>query len=222
MLDGCHVLAYLARRAEETSYLNHRERSSLLYTLGHLGEEGAAALHAIIGHTYNYRPEITDRYLAKLPSHPMSCPKLKELHPEAAALGACTCEFDVRGRAYPTPLLFALKPAEIPAFRKPASARSAPEAGAGRGEANGRRSSANVRSGSPSGSDLARQAEEKVKKLGELHRHRRGVEASIERLHRDLAAIFDAAGTDALDLPSGRVRRLPRAQGEGWDFVVEL
>lgn len=220
MLDGCHVLAYLARRAEETSYLNHRERSSLLCTLGHLGEEGAAALHAIIGHTYNYRPEVTDRHLARLPSHPMSCPKLKELHPEAAALVACRCDFPLRpGRGYPTPLLFALKPGEIPAFRKPPPAPPPGEPPAARASSPAPPAS---RPATTSAAELQHQAEEKVKKLGELHRHRRGVEASIQRLHRELAELFEAAATDALDLPTGRLRRLPRADGEGWDFVVEI
>lgn len=220
MLDGCHVLGYLAKRAEATSYLNHRERSSLLCTLGHLGEEGAAALHSIIGHTYNYRLEITDRHIGRLPSHPMSCPKLRELHPEAAALGACKCEFGVRGRVYPTPVLFALKPGEIAAFRKRKAdrgpARSRGERG--RSEPPASRNTA----AATSAPDLHRQAEQAVHKLGELHRHRRGVEASIERLHRELAEIFDAAGADTLDLATGRLRRLRRSEGEGWDFVIEV
>jgi hypothetical protein len=221
MLDGCHVLGYLARRAEATSYLNHRERSTLLCTLGHLGEEGAAALHAIIGHTYNYRPEITDRHISRLPSHPMSCPKLRELHPEAAALGVCTCEFAVRGRAYPTPLLFALKPGEIPTFRRPAPVRT-PAPPAGDRRRGGPAPAATAAATETPAATLRRRAEVTVKKLAELHRHRRGVEASIERLHGELAATFDAAGADTLDLATGRLRRVRRAGGEGWDFVIEV
>ena len=68
ILDGCRVLAHLARHAEATSYLNHRERTTLLCTLGHLGQEGAEALHVLIGHTYNYRAEVTTRHIGRLPS----------------------------------------------------------------------------------------------------------------------------------------------------------
>lgn len=117
-LEGCHVLGYLAQKSERTSYLNHRERWSLLCGLGHLGEEGRVALHAIIGHTYNYRREVTERNIERLPPWPISCPKLRELHPEAAAVGTCSCQFDLRGRGYPTPVLYALRPSEVPAFRQ--------------------------------------------------------------------------------------------------------
>ena len=63
-----------------------------------LAEEGRAALHAIIGHTYNYRREVTERHVDKLPDSPMSCPKVRELHPQALAAGPCACRFDLRGR----------------------------------------------------------------------------------------------------------------------------
>jgi hypothetical protein len=75
VLDGCKILGYLERKARDTAYLDHTERTTLLCTLGHLGAEGKAALHAVIGHTYNYRPEITERHAARVPEFPMSCPK---------------------------------------------------------------------------------------------------------------------------------------------------
>jgi len=151
----------------------------------------------------------------------MSCPKLRELHPEAAALGVCTCEFSVRGRGYPTPLLFALKPGEIPAFRKPQPVRAPARPAAGHAR-RGSSPAAATATAETSAAALRRRAEETVEKLTELHRHRRGVEASIERLHGELAAMFDAADTDTLDLATGRLRRGRRAGGEGWDFLIEL
>ncbi|MGH9361529.1 MAG: TOTE conflict system archaeo-eukaryotic primase domain-containing protein, partial [Thermoanaerobaculia bacterium] len=219
MLDGCHVLAYLARRAEETSYLNHRERFSLLCALGHLGEEGAAALHAIISRTYNYRPEITSRYIERLPSHPISCPKLRELHPEAAALGACTCSFDLRGKGYPTPLLFALKVSEVPAFRSAQRAGAPPRQEKASAAGGGAVPPAGPRSATR---DLRQEAEERLNKMAELRRHQQGIEASIARLRRELAEIFDAASTDTLELSLGRLRRVRREAGDGWDFVIEV
>jgi hypothetical protein len=225
MLEGCHVLAYLARRAEETSYLNHRERFSLLCALGHLGEEGAAALHAIISHTYNYRPEITSRYIARLPEYPISCPKLRELHPEAAALGVCKCEFGLRGRGYPTPLLFALAVSEVPAFRSAPGAAGSRRPAAGtavsgsRGTSSPGISSAAV---APVAPDLRQEAEERLHKLSELRRHRQGIEASIARLRRELAELFEAASTETLETSLGRLRRVRREGGDGWDFLIEV
>jgi RNA-directed DNA polymerase len=220
MLTGCHVLAYLARRAQETRYLNHRERSSLLCALGHLGEEGTAALHAIISHTYNYRPEVTARHIGRLPPFPISCPRLRELHPEAAAFGVCRCKFDLHGRGYPTPLLLALKPAQVPAFR------------AGRGDAAGRptreEQSERSREESPGPrraaavSNLGEQAEEKLAKLAELRRHQRGIETSMSRVRRELGELFDAGGSDVFELPLGRLRRVRHEGRDEWDFVIEV
>lgn len=208
ILEGCHVLGDLAEKAERTSYLNHRERSSLLWVLGHLGDEGRAALHAIIAHTYNYSPEVTDRHIGRLPPFPISCPKLKEMHPEAAALHPCSCQFELRGRGYPSPLLHALKVSEVPAFRKP-PAREAREA-------------PGVAAEKEAAEQQAKEAEERVRKIAELKRHRRGLEAAIDRLQAELAAIFDGAGTETLQLSIGVLRRVERPQGEGWDFVIEV
>lgn len=205
LLERCYVLAHLARKVRQTSYLSHRERWSLLCTLGHLGDEGRAALHALIALTYNYRAEVTDRQIERLPPFPISCPKLREIHPEAAALGRCRCEFDLRGRGYPTPLLHALKPSEIPVFRKPSREVA-------------------QREPAPAAPALHQEAEDRVRKIAELKRHRRGIEASLERLHAELGALFDRAeaGGDALQLSTGVLRRVQRAGKEGWDFVIEV
>ncbi len=193
LLEGCRVLAYLARRAEETAYLNHRERYTLLCTLGHLGDEGKAALHAIIGHTYNYRRQVTARHVKRLPGSPMSCPKVRELHPGALADGGCDCQFALRGRGYPTPVLHVLKPSEVAAFRKPAKVG---------GKGASRRPPARDRV-----AEVRRRCEEKVRKIAELNRHRRGLDASVARIKRELAALFDEAGVDVLETATGTLRR---------------
>ena len=219
MIDGCHLLGYLARKAEATRYLDHRERLSLLCTLGHLGAEGTAALHATIGHTYNYRPEITQRHVDRLPSSPISCPKLRELHPEAAATHPCECRFELRGRGYPTPLLFGLKASEIAAFRVAASkktSRPAPQAPRPSDPAPSKGTG-----GGDSGSAIAR-AEEKVKKIAELKRHRRGIEASIDRLRGELEEILAESGQDSLQLTMGTLKQVPKDDGEGSELVIEV
>ncbi|HEX4955818.1 MAG TPA: CRISPR-associated primase-polymerase type A1 [Thermoanaerobaculia bacterium] len=208
MIEGCHVLGYLARRARETSYLNHRERSSLLCTLGHLGEEGAAALHSIIRHTYNYRRDVTQRHIERLPAFPMSCPKLKEIHPQAAALGTCSCDFRIRGKGYPTPLLLALKPSQIPAFQPRAKETPAPVS-----------PSAKPAESVPS---PASEAEGQVQRIAELKRQRRSLEAAILRTEQELGQLFERAGTDRLALALGVLKRVARAEGEGWDFLIEV
>lgn len=216
ILDGCRVLGDLERKARETFYLNHRERWTLLCTLGHLGDEGRSALHAIIANTYNYSAEVTARQIGRRPEFPMSCPKVRELHPESAALGACTCEFPSRGRCYPTPLLFALRPSQIPAFRRrrtdAAEKRRVPAAA----------QSGTLSAGSAAVTEDAFDADSILEKITELRRHRRGIDASLERLHRELLQKFESAGADTLPVRMGRLRRVRRGNGEGWELVIEL
>jgi len=133
LLEKCSVLRQLADRADKTFYLTHQERTVLLCTLGHLGDEGRAALHEIIGKCHNYRRETTDRYIAKMPASPISCARMRERLPQVTATADCNCLFRLRGRAYPTPILHVLKPSEIPVFRKevpktPSRTPSAPNA----------------------------------------------------------------------------------------------
>lgn len=201
ILDGCHVLGFLAKKVGQTSYLNHRERWSLLCALGHLGDEGRSALHAIISQTYNYQREVTDRQIDRLPPWPISCPKLRELHPEAAAVGTCKCQFDLRGRGYPTPVLYALRPSEVPAFR---AVREPRKEGVSQVDA------------------LRQTVEEKVAKIAELKRHRKGVEAALERCQAELASLFEEQGTERLQLTLGVLRRVQGEDGKGWEFVIEV
>lgn len=215
MLQECHVLGYLKRRAEETSYLNHRERSSLLYTLGHLGEEGAEAIHSIISHTYNYRAEVTDRHIHRLPPWPISCPKLRMLHPEAIAFGSCKCEFKLRGRAYPTPVLFALKPSQVPVFK--------PQDGAAKRVSIPKRQKQQNDSSSPSLESQTAAAEQMVRKLFELKRSRREIDAAIRNLEAELLALFEGCGGEEIELSLGVLKRKKRGDGvDGWDFSIEV
>ncbi len=206
VLEGCKILGYLAKKAQDTSYLDHTERTTLLCTLGHLGEEGAAALHAIIRHTYNYSRDVTDRHISRRPEFPMSCPKVRERHPEAAALAPCTCRFALRGGAYPTPVLYALKPSEIPAFRRRGRRASA---GAGDDERPAERGTG------PSQAGVRREAEALLGKLAELKRHRRGIDRSIARTEGELAALLERSGQSELQTSLGLLRRLSESAGGG-------
>ncbi len=218
LLEGCRVLGYLAKRAEQTSYLNHRERLTLLCCLGHLGDEGRAALHTIIGHTYNYRREVTDRHTDRMPEYPISCPKVRELHPEAGVEGSCACQFDLRGRGYPTPVLHALRPAEVPVWRQRKASRKPPSREGAAGKSPPRQGNAGPGGGQPGGD----RPEALVRKLAELKRHRRGLDGSIERLSRELAELFDERGADHLQLSIGTLRRVRPEPTAGWVFSIEV
>ncbi len=123
MLKGCNILRYLVQKARETNYLNHGERGTLLYTLGHLGDDGKAYLHRVIGKTINYDYDITEKYIRKMKEYPISCPRIREVHQDLLGAVECQCEFRLPPRGYPSPILYALQAGTRPPRRK-----AAPEA----------------------------------------------------------------------------------------------
>lgn len=113
LLAGCALVRHLANKARTAEHLDHSERLSLLYTLGHLGVAGRRAIHEIIGPCRNYDTDETERQLSKLGGLPMSCARLREKHLTPELAPQCACDFgDIRG-GYPTPLL------HVAGFRRP-------------------------------------------------------------------------------------------------------
>lgn len=109
VMDGCAVLQHLADKAAAVGHLDHAERLSLLYSLGHLGEAGRRAIHEIVGRCGNYSQVETSRQIGRLSGLPISCTRMREKHVTEELAPRCTCDFgDVRRRGgYPTPLLHA-------------------------------------------------------------------------------------------------------------------
>lgn len=48
------------------------------------------------------------------------------------------------------------------------------------------------------------------------------LEAALERLHAELAALFEEEGTETLQLSLGVLRRVRREEGKGWELVIEV
>ena len=94
VLAGCHRLRRLAEKAASVGHLDHGERLSLLYSLGHLGKEGRRCIHAIIGKCANYDVAETERHIAGLRGLPIGCRRLKDKHPELGGETDCECTFD--------------------------------------------------------------------------------------------------------------------------------
>ncbi len=109
-MDGCAVLRHLADKASAGGHLDHAERLSLLYSLGHLGEPGHRAIHGIIGGCHNYDPGETSRQISRLSGLPIGCARMRDKHATPEILPLCNCEFGpVRRRGgYPTPVLHAI------------------------------------------------------------------------------------------------------------------
>lgn len=109
VLAGCAILRHLAEKARDVGHLNHGERLSLLYSLGHLDAPGAQAIHTIIRPCKNYDVAETSRQIENRRGLPVSCTRLREKHATPDLLPLCRCDFgDLRHRGgYATPLLHA-------------------------------------------------------------------------------------------------------------------
>ena len=109
MVSGCKVVRHLMSKAKETNYLNHYERTCLLYTLSFAGDEGCRLLHKIISYCINYDYQYTQRQIDRRKESPISCARIMEHFPELAETLPCDCKFDLPPRSYPSPVLYLLK-----------------------------------------------------------------------------------------------------------------
>lgn len=235
LLDGCAIVHGLVEKAKATHYLNHQERLTLLYTLGHLGDEGRKYLHQVIGYTINYDYDITESYIRKMKPYPISCPKVKERHAELAVNSACDCHFKLPKGGYPSPTLHAFRslpkvwPPPNPqprAGRLPSQEKAARGVSAlpSSGKAEVSRGDDASRPVNQGDRDSYRSAQEELnatlKKYIELKRHLRGVEKSLQRIEAELAAIFDRAGTDRLETELGVLIR--RKEKDKTEWIIDL
>ncbi len=105
VLQGCAVIRALTEKAFATAHLAHIERHVLKCVFGHVGERGRAFLHAVIGACADYKAEVTDYHIGRLPSHPIGCPKIRSHLPDLVETVPCACEFDLPEGGYPSPVL---------------------------------------------------------------------------------------------------------------------
>lgn len=109
MVKSCKVLNHLITKARETNYLNHYERSCLLYTLSFAGEEGCRLLHRAISFCINYDYQYTQKQIERRKESPISCARIMENFPELSETLHCDCKFKLPPRSYPSPVLYLLE-----------------------------------------------------------------------------------------------------------------
>jgi hypothetical protein len=201
LLSGCKVINYLVNKARDTHYLNNSERITLLYTLGHLGQEGKDFLHKVISNCINYDYDYTEKQIRKMKSSPISCPKIREKHEDFALDLGCNCNFRIPYKGYPSPVLHAFKQPKKWPFQSPLlnekstinqDNRTIPESISG---------------------DL--------KKYIELKKQLGGVEKSIHRIEEEMSSYFDKAGTESIITEYGLLER-KRRSGNKFEWTIKL
>ena len=108
VLRGCVIVRSLCAQARMTGFLRHDERMHLLYVFGHMGEIGRQYLHQVMKWTYNYRYEITQRFISRILDRPISCNRLREVYVDRPFVARCDCDFPIVEGTYPSPVLHAM------------------------------------------------------------------------------------------------------------------
>ncbi|MEJ5375385.1 MAG: CRISPR-associated primase-polymerase type A1 [bacterium] len=103
ILEGCAMIRYLVRKAREFKHLSFDERKVVLGVLGHL-PGGQKLVHHVISRCADYDPQITGHFISRMSRSPLGCRNIRRRlfylqHTR------CSCQFNLRGKGYPTPLL---------------------------------------------------------------------------------------------------------------------
>ncbi|MHC1599382.1 MAG: CRISPR-associated primase-polymerase type A1 [Candidatus Methanospirareceae archaeon] len=199
LLSGCNVVNYLVKKARDTHYLDNSERVTLLYTLGHLGQEGKDFLHETISNCINYDYNFTEKKIRKLKPCPISCARIREKHEDIAMELGCNCHLKIPPKGYPSPVLHAFKQGQ-----KGWIAQSYEE-------------NTRTQENKTTPGDI----NAKLKRYIELRRHLAGIERSIRRTEEEMASYFDKTGTESISTEYGVLERRRKA-GNKCEWIIRL
>ena len=192
--EKCPVMDYYVRKASKAKHLSHDERMFFLSLAGPLGEDGRTFIHQVMGHTSNYRQDVTDRYVNRAYDLPISCPKIREKYPEAVEQVPCHCRFQIRKGEYPTPLLY------IERFRREVFHTDR----------------------EPEAEEIDTELiEEKVRRLVELRKQKRGIERALEKTEQDLSNYMKKKGETSIELKFGELTAVTDENGRN-QWVIRL
>jgi len=221
LFKGCRVLHFLFDKAQKHGRLSHVERLTFLGVVGFMGELGKEVLHAVMRQTTNYSHRITERWLLRLKSNPLSCPRIRQWHHEITPSIGCFCQFTLSENNYPSPLLHCgerkyselLTRQAIQTLAKeiptPAPATTLPA-----------REEPATNSAEPTPEVLEPDVELLVRQLLKIKADERKVQKRLQALQEKLNIVFEKRGLVELPTPWGCLRRQVRSDKTTW--ILEI
>lgn len=206
ILSKCSLMRYLCHKALKTCYLTHFERLSVLYVFGHMGECGREFVHQIMSYTLNYQHNVTERFIQRIPAKPVSCVKLREQYKMITAEYGCNCNFRQSKNCYPSPVLHAISHSnDLPEGITLPTSRTVTEAKAKKviEEMN-----------------IHKRSQELASRILELKKQKRGIDAAIYKVEKELERIYDNAGIERLEVEMGLLVR--RKINDGYEWLIEI
>lgn len=206
ILKKCNLMRYLCQKAVKTGYLSHAERLSILYVFGHLGNEGHEFVHQIMLHTLNYQYNTTERFIQRIPAKPVSCIKLREQYKQITAEYGCSCIFKRNKNCYPSPVLHAIALANNvnTEVTLPTSRTMTKE--------NEKKVLDEI--------NIHKKAQELANRILEMKKQKRGIDAAILKVEKELEKIYDNANIDCLEVEMGMLVR--RRTEHGYEWLIEI
>ncbi|MBP3195943.1 MAG: hypothetical protein J6N21_02940 [Butyrivibrio sp.] len=206
VLLKCGLLRYLCLKSVKTGYLSHFERLTVLYVFGHLGMEGKEFVHKVMSFTLNYKFNVTEDFIRKIPEKPISCVKLRDQYKQLTAEIGCTCNFKRNKNCYPSPVLHAISLSDDlqSDITLPSSKTLTKE--------NESKVKAEM--------NIYSKAQDIVNKILELKKQKRSIDKTVNRYEKELGDIFDKQGIDELELEVGIMRR--RKTDCGVEWIIEI
>ncbi len=206
VLKKCNLMRYLCQKASKTGYLTHFERLSILYVFGHLGDDGKQFVHQVMSFTLNYQFNITEKFICKIPEKPISCVKLRSQYKKVTAEYGCNCIFKRSKNCYPSPVLHVIALSNdidtditVPISRTMGKDREKKVID----ELN-----------------IHKKAQELAEKILQLKKQKRNLDASIDKIERELEKLYDSAEIDCLEIELGLLVRKKNDKGIEW--VIEI
>jgi len=198
LIEKCNVIRYLIEKAKDRHELNHTERLVLLYTLGHLGDYGKNYIHYLMSQCPNYSYKYTQKWIDRLEKNknPISCAKIRDWLSYITPSIGCYCNFDLRGRDYPNPLLHMRSKRGENSFE------------------------ININKEVNKEMNSQKDINSLLKEYIELKKERKRIEDSIKRCERDMIEIFQKENLEVVETDIGLLRMLEREGKIYW--VIEL
>ena len=154
----------------------------------------------------NYKFNVTEDFIRKIPEKPISCVKLRDQYKQLTAEIGCTCNFKRNKNCYPSPVLHAISLSDDlqSDITLPSSKTLTKE--------NESKVKAEM--------NIYSKAQDIVNKILELKKQKRSIDKTVNRYEKELGDIFDKQGIDELELEVGIMRR--RKTDCGVEWIIEI
>ena len=156
--------------------------------------------------TLNYKFNVTEGFIRKMPEKPISCVKLRDQYKQLTAEIGCSCNFKRNKNCYPSPVLHAISLSyDLQSDITLPSSRTLTKENETKVKAE---------------MNIYSKAQDIVYKILDLKKQKRSIDKNVNKYEKELGDIFDKQGIDELELEVGIMRRRKTENGVEWFIEI--